>query len=46
MTVVEAATQAVSADTLQKHLEWLSSVRRDTGDVGETKAAEYIAAER
>jgi hypothetical protein len=44
MTVVDVATQAVSADTLQKHLEWLSSVRRDTGDVGETKAAEYIAA--
>ncbi len=43
--VLEAASNAVSADTLQRHLEWFSSVRRDTGDVGETQAAEYIAAE-
>ena len=44
-SVLEAAAKAVSAETLQKHLEWFSAVRRDTGGVGETQAAEYIAAE-
>jgi len=43
--VLEAATKAVSADTLQRHIEWFSRVRRDTGDVGENQAAEYVAAD-
>ncbi len=43
--VLESATNAVSAETLQRHLEWFSKVRRDTGDVGENRAAEYVAAE-
>jgi len=43
--VLESATKAVSADTLQRHLEWFSQVRRDTGDVGENRAAEYVAGE-
>jgi len=43
--VLESAHRAVSADTLQRHLEWFSRVRRDTGDAGENQAAEYVAAE-
>jgi N-acetylated-alpha-linked acidic dipeptidase len=43
--VLESATNAVSADTLERHLEWFSKVRRDTGGAGENQAAEYIAAD-
>lgn len=43
--VLEAAQRAVSAEALQRHLEWLSRVPRDTGEVGENQAAEYFAAE-
>src|SRR4030067_1669275 len=43
--VLDTATRAVSADPLQRHLEWFSRVRRDTGGAGETQAAEYVAAE-
>lgn len=43
--LLDAATRAVSADRLQHHLEWFSSVRRDTGAEGEERAAEYIAAQ-
>lgn len=43
--VQEAATRAVSDATLQRHLEWFATVPRDTGDVGENRAAEYVAAE-
>src|SRR6266508_3637820 len=43
--VLESAHRAVSTDTLQRHLEWFSRVRRDTGETGENQAAEYVAAE-
>ena len=43
--VLDTANRAVSADTLQRHLEWFSQVRRDTGGAGENQAAEYVAAE-
>jgi hypothetical protein len=45
ITVLDSAARAVSAETLQRHLEWFSEVRRDTGGDGENRAAEYVAAE-
>jgi N-acetylated-alpha-linked acidic dipeptidase len=36
---------AVDAGTLQRHLEWFSTVPRDTGGEGEDRAAAYLAAE-
>ena len=36
---------AVDAAVLARHLEWFSTVPRDTGGEGEDRAAAYIAAE-
>ncbi|HVB09300.1 MAG TPA: M28 family metallopeptidase [Bacillota bacterium] len=39
----EAARNAVSAERLQRHLEWFAKVPRDTGGTGEHRAAAYMA---
>jgi hypothetical protein len=43
--LLETVQRSVSADILQRHLEWFSRVRRDTGGAGEDQAADYVAAE-
>lgn len=44
-TALSRMQSAVDAAALQRHLEWLSNVPRDTGGTGEDRAAAYLASE-
>ena len=41
-SILNEALDGLSADRLQQHLEWFSTVRRDTGGAGEDAACGYI----
>jgi N-acetylated-alpha-linked acidic dipeptidase len=44
-SVLDRLQASVDPAVLQRHLEWFSTVDRDTGGEGEDKAAAYLAAE-